>query len=303
MQQNNQTPQEMFGMQVRRIWHHDEWYYAIVDVIEVLTESPDPSAYWRNLKRQRLAKDEQAAEALESIMQFKLQAHDHRFRLTDTCNRKALLRFIQSIPSPKAEPFKTWLAAVGDERIAEVENPELALQRVREMYRAKGYNEQWIEERIKNDLVRNELTDEWQERGAQEGVEFAILTNEISKGTFDFSVQVYKQYKLLPGKANLRDHMTVLELALCSLSEATAITLHQDRDSQGFLELKRDATDAGKAGGKARQHIEEAIGRSVVSQENHLDRPQKAQKVQGKQKKPKQITGPSLFDTSDKEKR
>src|SRR5690348_15291915 len=164
------NPGGVFEGRVRRIWHNGEWYYAIVDVIEVLTDSPDPSAYWRNLKKQRITKDEHAVEALENIVQFRLQARDQRFRLTDTCDRKTLLRFIQSITSPRAEPFKLWLAQVGDERIAEVEDPELALQRVRETYRAKGHDDKWIEERIRSDLIRNDLTDEWKERGAQEGV-------------------------------------------------------------------------------------------------------------------------------------
>jgi DNA-damage-inducible protein D len=161
-------------------------------------------------------------------------------------------------------------AQVGEERLEEIENPEAALERVRATYRAKGHDDAWIEERIKNDLVRNELTDEWHERGAKEGVEYAILTNEISKGTFDLTVQAYKQYKLLPAKENLRDHMTTIELVLCSLGEATATIYHRNRDSQGFPHLKRDATDAGRTAGKARKVIEGDIGESIISQENHL---------------------------------
>lgn len=278
MVDENRTPQEVFEAGVRRIWHNGEWYYAIVDVIEVLTNSLDPSSYWRNLKRQRLAKDEQAAEALESIIQLRLQARDKRFRLTDMCNRKALLRFIQSISSPRAEPFKVWLAQIGDERIAEIENPELAIQRVRGMYHAKGYDDQWIEERIRNDLIRNELTDEWKSRGAQDGTEYAILTNEIHTGTFEISVQAHKKYKLLPSRENLRNHMTPIELALLSLSEASCVEFHRDRDSQEFSELRRDAVDAGEIGGDARKMIEQRMKKRVVSFENHLDK-QRQRKV------------------------
>lgn len=200
MLNDHHAPQEVFEARVRRVWHNGEWYYSIVDAIEVLTDSLDPSSYWRNLKKQRLGKDEDAIEALESIIQLRLQARDNRFRLTDLCNRRVLLRFIQSVSSPRAEPFKLWLAEVGNDRIAEVENPELALQRVRETYRSKGYDDQWIEERIRNDLIRNELTDEWKSRGACDGVEYALLTHEIHTGTFELSVQAHKKYKLLPGR-------------------------------------------------------------------------------------------------------
>jgi DNA-damage-inducible protein D len=181
-----------------------------------------------------------------------------------------LLRLIQSIPSPRAEPFRLWLAQVGEERLEEIEHPEAAIERMRATYKSKGYDDAWIDARIKNDLIRNELTDEWKERGAKEGIEYAILTNEITKGTFGFTVQTYKEYKLLPARANLRDHMTPIELALTSLSEATAITYHRDRDSQGFPELKRDAIDAGRAAGKARRALEEDMGKSVISRENYL---------------------------------
>ncbi|SRR6266849_5965245 len=231
-----------FQPNIRRHWHNNEWFYSIVDIVGFLTDSKDASSYWRTLKR-RLIDSEGAQETIDQIQQLKLKSADGRFRLTDTASRETILRLIQSIPSPKAEPFKLWLAQVGEERFEEIEHPEQAIERVRQTYRAKGYDDAWIEERIKNDLIRNELTDEWKGRGAKEGTEFAVLTNTIHEGTFDISIQAHKKYKLLPTKAGLRDHMTPLELALTSLSEATAITLHQDRDSQGFSELKRDATD------------------------------------------------------------
>lgn len=257
--------------QLRRIWHKDkgEWYYSIIDVIAILTDSTNSRNYWKVLKSR--VKTEGFDETLAQIEPLSLKSQDGRFRLTDTANRQTLLRLVQSVPSPRAEPFRLWLAQVGEERFKEIENPEAVLDRVRATYRAKGYDDAWIEARIKNDLIRNELTDEWQDRGAKAGVEYAILTNELSKGTFEFTVQTYKEYKLLPAKANLRDHMTPIELALTSLSEATGITYHRERDSQGFSALKKDATDAGRATGKARKALEEDMGRSVVSRENYLN--------------------------------
>jgi DNA-damage-inducible protein D len=262
----------LFGQQtIRRVWHKDEWYYSIVDVIAVLTDSSNPRNYWNMLKAR--AKSEGFDEAMADIVPLKLKSADNRFRLTETANRTTLLRIIQSIPSPRAEPFRLWLAQVGEERLEEIENPEAAIERVRELYRARGHDESWIEARIRNDLARNELTDEWCDRGAKEGVEYAILTNEISEGTFNLTVQAYKQYKLLPKSTNLRDHMTTMELVLCSLGEATATLYHRNRDSQGFPQLKRDAHDAGVTAGKARQVIEADLGESVVSQSNHLALP------------------------------
>jgi len=268
-EENSLKPALFEQKQLRRVWHKGEWYYSITDVIAILTDSTNPRVYWANLKTR--AKSEGFDEALVQIETLKLKSPDSRFRLTDTANRQTLLRIIQSIPSPKAEPFRLWLAQVGEERFEEIENPEAALDRVRATYRAKGYNDAWTEERIKNDLVRNELTDEWRQRGAKVGVEYAILTNEISQGTFDLSIQAYKQYKFLPAKENLRDHMTTIELVLCSLGEATATLYHRNRDSQGFPALKRDATDAGTTAGKARRIIEEDTGQSIVSSENHLE--------------------------------
>ena len=268
-EEKDQTSLSLFEKrQLRRVWYKGEWYYSIVDVIEILTDSPAPRQYWSTLKAR--AKTEGFDEAIAQIEQLHLQSPDNRFRLTDTANRQTLLRLIQSIPSPQAEPFRLWLAQVGEERFEEIENPEAALERVRATYSAKGYDDAWIDARIRGDLVRNELTDEWHERGAKEGTEFAILTNLLTEGTFGFTVQAYKTYKLLPVRTNLRDHMNPLELALMSLSEATAITLHRAHDSQGFTELKRDTTNAGATTGKARRVIEADIGREVVSAENYL---------------------------------
>lgn len=268
-EEKNLKPALFEQNQLRRVWHKGEWYYSVTDVIAILTDSTNPRSYWGKLKER--AKSEGFDEALVQIEALKLKSRDGRFRLTDTANRQTLLRIIQSIPSPKAEPFRLWLAQVGEERFEEIENPEAALDRIRATYRAKGYDDAWIEERIKNDLVRNELTDEWRERGAKEGVEYAILTNEISQGTFDLSVQAYKQYKLLPARENLRDHMTTIELVLCSLGEATATLYHRNRESQGFPALRRDASDAGILAGHTRREIEQNIGESIVSRENRLD--------------------------------
>lgn len=292
MTQEDTTELSLFEQkQLRRVWYNSEWYYSIIDVIAILTGSDRPRKYWSDLKAR--AKAEGFDEALVQIKELKLKSPDGKFRLTDTANRQTLLRIIQMIPSSRAEPFKLWLAQVGEERFEEIENPESALNRVRETYRAKGYDDDWIEARIRGDLVRNELTDEWSERGARADTEFAILTNVLTEGTFDLTVQAYKTYKLLPTRANLRDHMDPLELALTSLSEATAITFHRARDSQGFPELKRDATNAGTTAGKARRVIEEDIGRPVVSSENYLH----LKKVRGQGKR----TGGALPRTSSAE--
>jgi DNA-damage-inducible protein D len=281
------------------LWHKGEWYWSIVDVIAILTDSPQPRVYWSQLK-ERVKNVEGFDEALVQIEQLRLKASDGRFRLTDTANRQTLLRIIQSIPSPRAEPFRLWLAQVGEERFEEIEHPEAALGRVRAMYRAKGYDDAWIDARIKNDLIRNELTDEWKERGAKEGVEYAILTNELSKGTFGLTVAAYKDYKLLPTRTNLRDHMTPIELALTSLSEATSVTYHRERDSQGFPELKRDTTDAGRTTGKARKAIEDDMGHSVLSRENYLNIKRVESRQSDKQKRINQSDQlPLLDDTPD----
>ena len=271
---------------VQRVWDEDrrEWLYSILDIIAVLVpESAGSAGYWRTLKN-RLIKDEGFDEAAARITQKPFTARDGKIRNTDAANRQTLLRIMQSVPSPQAEPVREWLAQVGNERFEEIEHPELAIEHMRATYRAKGHDEGWIETRIKADLIMNELTDEWRERGAQEGVEYAVLINELSKGTWSITVAAHRQYKVLPKSANLRDHMTPIELALTSLSEATAITYHRDRDSQGFPELKRDATDAGRATGKAREALEAEIGRPALSSSNYLQlKPGKKRTTKGKQ--------------------
>jgi len=260
------SPQPFSPSVVRRMWYEDRWFYSVIDVVAVLTESVNPNRYWNTLKSR--LQGEGGEEVLAAIRQIKLQSRDNRLRLTDVADRETLLRIIQSIPSPRAEPFKAWLAQVGEERFVEIEHPEAAFERIRQSYRDRGYDERWIEERMRADLIRNDLTTEWKERGATEGTQFAILTNTIHEGTFAISVAGHKAFKELARRENLRDHMSPIELALLSLGEATAIELHRDRESQGFGELKRDATDAGTTAGRARKVIEEDLGRPVVTTQN-----------------------------------
>jgi len=248
------------------MWYQERWYYSVIDVVAVLTESVNPNRYWNTLKSR--LQGEGADDVLAAIRQLKLQSRDNRLRLTDVADRETLLRIIQSIPSPRAEPFKAWLAQVGEQRFVEIEHPEAAFERIRQGYRDRGYDERWIEERMRADLIRNDLTTEWKERGASEGTQFAILTTTIHEGTFAISVAGHKTFKELARRENLRDHMRPIELALRSLGEATAIKLHRDRDSQGFGALKRDATDAGTTAGRARTVIEHDLGRPVVSAQN-----------------------------------
>lgn len=257
------------GQAIRRIWHNGEWYYSIIDIISALTGSKNPSNYWSTIKARAVS--EGFDSALLQIEQLKLVSADGKLRQTDVATRQTIFRIIQSIPSPSAEPFRLWLAELGEERLQEIENPAVALERIRERYRAKGYPDSWIEQRLQNDVIRNELTDDWRTRGVERGQQFAILTNDIHEGTFDLSVENHKDYKQLPDKTNLRDHMTTLELALISLGEATATQFHRDRNSEGFDELRKDAQAAGNLAGDTRKRIEESRGgRSVISPDNYL---------------------------------
>lgn len=202
-------------------------------------------------------------------VQLKMLAPDGKQRVTDAADTETLLRIVQSVRSPKAEPFKRWLAEVGTQRIEEIENPELAMERMRQTLEAKGYPKDWIEMRMRSIAVRNELTQEWEERGAKEGLEYAILTNEIANATFGMSIQEHKNIKGLK-RENIRDHMTNLELILTSLGEATSAKLHQDRDTQGFSDLQQDAREAGEVAGSTRRDIEQRTGTPVVSPTNYL---------------------------------
>lgn len=249
---------------IRRTWHNEEWWFSVVDVCGVLTDSPDAGAYWRKLK-QRLGAE--GSEVVTFCHGLKLEAPDGKQRVTDCANSEALFRIIQSIPSPKVEPLKRWLAKVGKERLDEIENPELAMGRMQDLYEKKGYPKEWIDKRLRGIAVRQDLTDEWKERGAASSKEFAILTNEIMQGAFDLKVDEYKQVKSLQ-RENLRDHMTDIELILTMLAEATTTKLHRDRDSQGMKPLKKDAKDGGAVAGRTRKDIELQAGKPVISAEN-----------------------------------
>ena len=271
MRSNDVTAKEIIklavfeGREIRKTIHNGEWWFSIIDVIEVLTDSDRPRKYWSDLKKKLL--QEGYAEVSEKIGQLKMLAPDGKQRLTDCANTETMFRIIQSIPSPKAEPFKRWLARVGHERIQEIENPELAQERMKQLYEQKGYPKEWIDKRLRGIAVRQDLTDEWKDRGARSSREFAILTNEIMQGAFDLKVDEYKEVKGLE-RENLRDHMTDMELILTMLAEATTTTLHRDRVSQGFEPLKKDARDGGAVAGRTRRDIERQTGKPVVSCEN-----------------------------------
>ncbi len=255
--------------QIRSEWIESEqkWYFAIVDVIAVLTDSPNPQVYWRVLKKR--LKDE-GNESVTNCNALKMRAADGKMRLTDVADVNQLLRLIQSIPSPKAEPFKLWLAKVGQERLEEIENPELAQHRMREIYKAKGYSDEWIEKRVRGIAVRDELTNEWKKRGVKEGKEYAILTAEISKATFGLTPSEYKSYKgLTKPNENLRDHMTDLELIFTMLGEAATTEIARNKNAQGFPENKKAAKEGGSVAGKARKDLEKKSGRKVVTNQNY----------------------------------
>ncbi len=250
--------------QVRRVWHHDKWFFSVIDVIEVLTDSTQPQTYWGMLKK----RENQLITICEKL---KFLAPDGKMRPTDCANTEGLLRIIMSIPSPKAEPFKLWLAQVGEERIQEIENPELGIERIRELYKAKGYTDEWIASRLKSIDIRKELTKEWQQRGVKEGQEYAILTAEIAKATFGLTPSEHKELKQLDSQ-NLRDHMTNLELIFSMLGEEATRSVTIKDDAQGFYENQDAAQRGGKMAGNARRSFEETENVKVVSAENFLNR-------------------------------
>lgn len=253
------------GRQIRKAFHEGEWWFSIIDVVDVLVGGDRPRKYWNDLKKKLTV--EGYVEVSEKIGQLKMVAPDGKQRLTDCATAETLFRVIQSIPSPKVEPLKRWLAKVGKERLDEIENPELAMARMQGLYEKKGYPKEWIDKRLRGIAVRQDLTDEWKERGAATSLEFAILTNEIMQGAFDLKVDEYKQVKAL-ARENLRDHMTDIELILTMLAEATTTKLHRDRDSQGMEPLKKDAKDGGAVAGRTRKDIEQQTGKPVISTQN-----------------------------------
>jgi DNA-damage-inducible protein D len=270
------------NQQIRSIWNEEEqeWYFAVVDVVAVLTDSSDPKDYWYRMKK----REKVSGFELSTICrQLKLESSDGKKYATDCATKQGLLRIIQSIPSPKAEPFKQWLALVGAERIAEIENPELAQARIRATYKAKGYSDEWIEKRIRGILVRDELTNEWKQRGVKEGKEYAILTAEISKATFGIIPSDYKTLKgLTKTTEDLRDHMTDLELIFTMLGEASTTEIAKNKNAKGFVENHKAAKAGGSVAGKARKDLEKKSGKKIVSDQNfkQLSQNQKPNKLE-----------------------
>jgi len=257
------------GSQIRRHWDADKelWYFSISDVVSVLTKSINPLAYWRKLK-ERLLK-EGSNETVTKCHALKMAAADGKMRLTDVADTETLLRLIQSIPSPNAEPFKLWLARVGYERLEETSDPEIAINRALKTYLQKGYSPEWVNQRLKSIEIRKALTDEWENRGVKEGLEFAILTNEITKAWTGLTTKEYKQLKNLK-KENLRDNMTNLELVLNMLAETATTEISQKRQPETFIENKKVARIGGSVAGNARKDIESKTGKKVLTPKNHL---------------------------------
>jgi hypothetical protein len=255
--------------EVRAEWDADRelWFFSIVDVIKVLTQSANPRTYWSVLKN-RLKKE--GSELATKCSQLKMKSVDGKSYLTDVANTEQLLRLVQSIPSPKAEPFKQWLARVGYERIEETEDPELAFDRAMETYLKKGYSKEWINQRLKSIEVRKELTDEWESRGVEKGTEFAILTDEITRAWSGLSTREYKQHKGLK-KEGLRDNMTNIELVLNMLAEATTTEISKEKSPKGFEQSRKIAKQGGTIAGNARKQIESKTGKSIVSPKNTHD--------------------------------
>ena len=255
---------------IRTVWNAEEedWYFSVVDVVAVLTDSDNPQIYWRVLKKR--LKDE-GNETVTNCNGLKMRAADGKMRMTDALNTKGILRLVQSIPSPKAEPFKMWLAQVGSERLDEIADPEKAIVRAQNYYRQKGYSEEWIRQRMSAIEARKNLTNEWQARGVETDQEFAILTNDITKAWSGLSVKEYNDLKDLK-KENLRDNMTDMELVLTSLAELTTIALSQKEKPQTMEENRQIAKQGGGVAGSARKSVEEVLGQSVVSPLNATDK-------------------------------
>ena len=256
---------------IRRIWHENEWFYAVVDIIEVLTESAKPRDYWYRIKKR--ASENEKMELSTICRQLKIQSKDGKKYNTDCSNTEGVFRIIQSIPSPKAEPFKRWLAKVGKERLDEIENPELAQERMKELYEQKGYPKDWIDKRLRGIAIRQNLTDEWKERGIKEHRDYAILTAEISKATFGMTPSEYKEYKKIPvkSKANLRDNMDDLELIFTMLGERVTTEISKKEKPNTFSKNKKVAQRGGKVAGNALKETEKELGRNVITNKNNLN--------------------------------
>ncbi|MFA6268713.1 MAG: BRO family protein [archaeon] len=256
------------GKKIRKIWHNEEWWFSIIDITGALTETENPNRYWSDLK---IKLNQEGSQLYDFIVQLKLLSSDGKHYETDCTNTEGAFRIIQSIPSPKAEPFKLWLAKTGYERIQEIENPELAQDRAKGYYEMKGYPKEWVEKRLRGIAIRQELTDEWKERGVKQETDFAILTNEISKATFGKTVQEYKEFKGLEKKnQNLRDHMNDLELIFTMLGEKATTEITKTRDAKEFPQLKSSAKRGGEIAHNAKKELETETKKSVTTKENFL---------------------------------
>jgi hypothetical protein len=264
------------GKAVRRILFQNEWYFSVVDIVAVLTDSENPRDYWYRMKQ----REQQASDIQLSTFcrQLKLESADGKKYLTEVTNTENAFRIIQSIPSPKAEPFKRWLAKVGYERVQEIEDPELGTKRTKALYKAKGYSDAWIEKRMRGIAVREELTDEWKKRDVGAEPEYAILTAEIAKAAFGVTPSEHKDFKGLK-RENLRDHMTDLELIFSMLGEAATTEITRADDAQGFQESKTAARKGGEVAGTARKDLEKKTGRRVVSAGNYLIEPENRKRL------------------------
>ncbi|MDP2642380.1 MAG: Bro-N domain-containing protein [Candidatus Peregrinibacteria bacterium] len=268
MNQENETKIALFqNKEIRKIIYKNEWWFSIIDIIETLTDSERSRKYWNDLKTKLT--NEGYTEVSEKIGQLKMEATDGKMRETDCANTETILRIVQAIPSPKVESLKRWLAKVGYERIQEIENPELATKRTRALYQAKGYAEGWIEKRMRGIEIREELTEEWGKRGVKEGLEYGILTAEISKATFGMTPNEYKKHKSLK-RENLRDHMTDLELIFDMLGEKVTTEISQQEKPETFDKNKQVAKRGGTVAGNARKETEKELGRSIISDKNYL---------------------------------
>jgi len=267
------------GKKIRKTIYNNEWWFSVVDVVEVLTDSNNPRVYWNAMKAR--VKSDDGFQLSTICRQLKLEASDGKKYETDCANTEGMFRIVQSIPSPKAEPLKRWLAKAGYERVQEIENPELATKRTKMLYKLKGYSENWIEKRMRGIAIREELTDEWQKRGVKEQKEYEILTAEISKAAFGVTPSEYKKLKGLK-QQNLRDHMDDLELIFNMLGERVTTEISQQEKPDTFVKNKKVAERGGNVAGNARKQTEKEIGRSVVSQKNYLQTPESRKQLKAK---------------------
>jgi DNA-damage-inducible protein D len=267
------------SQKIRKIYHSNEWWFVINDVIETLTDSTDPAQYFKRLRQRDPELEKLISKgAVQFVPPLRLKIETAGGSQKMYCwNTEGVFRIIQSIPSPKAEPFKRWLAKVGYERVQEIENPELAQKRMRELYKAKGYSDDWIEKRVRGIAIRDELTGEWNKRGVKEEKEYAILTAEISKATFGMTPAEYKQFKGLKNE-NLRDHMHDLELIFTMLGESVTTEVTRSKDAEGLPDCKNAAKEGGDVAGNARKDAEKRIGRTILSEDNYLDVPEKVKR-------------------------